>query len=452
MKKLMISVRRGSERFGMEISMNIFISHSSKDAVAAEKVCRVLEEKGNKCFIAPRDIRPGREYAEEIINGLEQSAVVVLLMSKNANQSPHVLREVEHAVSNKIPILVYKLEDVVLTKSMEYFLMTHQWIDREEAGDYREILDFVQDLPTPGQKKSRRSEKCFAAAAVTLFVVLAALLAYGSLHRQKKAEVQVGDTVLFGSYYGEDIAWRVLKLSEDGTQAVLVSKDILTMKAFDAAESGSYNRDGENDYWSLESAADTDIELQARVRGNSDWSVSNLRTWLNSDSEVVAYQDQPPMSSAMAEKKNGYNNEPGFLHDFTADELEAIVEQENVTKGNGISETDAVTTYDKVYLLSAEELSWFDEAGISKWAVPAQTAVEHDDSGWYLSDYNEFGIKELSWWLREPDTEAGSLCYLVDNGYTTDILRKENAGLEGFGVRPALTVDLGTATFRDIPE
>lgn len=449
MKKLMISVRRGSELFGMEISMNIFISHSSKDAVAAEEVCRVLEEKGNKCFIAPRDIRPGREYAEEIINGLEQSSAVILLMSKNANQSPHVLREVEHAVSNKIPILVYKLEDVILTKSMEYFLMTHQWIDREEAGDYREILDLVQDLPTSGQKKSRRSVKCFAAAAVIIFVALAAFLVHGSLHRQKRAEVQVGDTVLFGSYCGEDIAWRVLKLSEDGTQAVLISKDILTMKAFDAAESGSYNRDGENDYWSRESAADTDMELQARVRGNSDWSVSNLRTWLNSDSEVVAYQDQSPMSSAMAEKKNGYNNEPGFLHDFTADELEAIVEQENVTKGNGISETAEVTTYDKVYLLSTEELSWFDEAGISKWAVPAQTAVEHDDSGWYLSDYNEFGIKELSWWLREPDTEAGSLCYLVDNGYTANILRKENAGLEGFGVRPALTVDLGTATFRD---
>lgn len=472
MKKLMISVRRGCNRFGMEINMNIFISHSSKDAAAAEEICRLLEEKGNKCFIAPRDIRPGKEYAEELINGLEQSEAVVLLMSQNANQSPHVLREVEHAVSNKIPILVYKLEDVVLTKSMEYFLMTHQWIDREESGDYREILDFVQDFTADDQKKSVNNKRSIEnirntknigspkgiicrksiATAVILFVALAGLLVYGSLHRHKKAEVQVGDTVLFGSYHGEDIAWRVLKLSEDGTQAVLVSKDILTMKAFDAAESGTYNRDGENDYWSRESAADTDMELQARVRGNSDWSVSNLRTWLNSDSEVVDYKDQPPMSSAMAEKKNGYNNEPGFLYDFTDDELEAIVEQENVTKGNGISKADTVTTYDRVYLLSAEELSWFDEAGISKWAVPVQTAVEHDDSGWYLSDYNEFGIKELSWWLREPDTESGSLCYLVDNGYTTNILRKENAGLEGFGVRPALTVDLGTATFRDIPE
>jgi len=435
--------------------MNVFISHSSKDAVVAEEICRLLEDKGNKCFIAPRDIRPGREYAEEIIDGLERSDAVILLMSQNANQSPHVLREVEHAVSNKIPILVYKLEDVTLTKSMKYFLMTHQWIDRKEAGDYREILSFVQDFETGkesgrGEKKEARRSGIFA--AVILFALLASLLMYGSLHKQKRADVQVGDTVLFGSYYGDDIAWRVLKISEDGTQAVLISKDIITMKAFDAAEGGSYNREGGKDYWSRESEADTDMELQTRVRGSSDWSVSNLRTWLNSDSEVVSYQDQPPMSSAMAEKKNGYNNEPGFLHDFTADELEAIVEQENITKGNALSEEDSVTTYDRVYLLSVDELAWFDEAGISKLAVPAQTAVEHDDSGWYMSDYNEFGIKELSWWLRDPDTEAGSLCYLVDNGYTTDILRKENAGLEGYGVRPALTVDLRSVRFRDISE
>lgn len=452
--------------------MSIFISHSSKDASVAEKICAFLEEKGKKCFIAPRDIRPGKEYAEEILNGLEQSEAVILLMSQNANQSPHVLREVEHAVSRKIPVLTYKLEDVILTKSMEYFLMTNQWGERNGTDDFADILSFVQELETRGEteavedhtdtekrknvEKRKNIEKRtiaggFAAVIAVLFAV-AFFWMYGNLHGQQTAGVQIGDTVLFGSYYGEDIAWRVLKISEDGTQAVLISKDILTMKAFDAAESGCYNRDGEIDYWSRESAADIDMELQIRVRGNSDWSVSNLRTWLNSDSEVVAYQDQPPMSSAMAEKKNGYNKEAGFLHDFTDEELKAIVEQENITKTNGLYDADTITTYDRVYLLSTEELSWLDEAQISKWAVPTQKAVEHDDSGWYMSDYNAYGIKELSWWLREPDSEAGSLCYLVDNGYTTNILREENAGLEGYGVRPALTVDLQTVAFRHIPE
>lgn len=40
-------------------------------------------------------------------------------------------------------------------------------------------------------------------------------------------DIQVGDTIEFGSYRGEKIEWRVLKLSNNGKSAVIVSKDIL---------------------------------------------------------------------------------------------------------------------------------------------------------------------------------------------------------------------------------
>ena len=73
--------------------MQIFISHSSVDAKAAANICELLERSGNKCFIAPRDIRSGREYAEELINGIDRSTAMILLMSENANHSPHVLRD-----------------------------------------------------------------------------------------------------------------------------------------------------------------------------------------------------------------------------------------------------------------------------------------------------------------------------------------------------------------------
>ena len=44
--------------------MHIFISHSSEDSELAKKLCGMLEAEGHKCFIAPRDIRSGYEYAE----------------------------------------------------------------------------------------------------------------------------------------------------------------------------------------------------------------------------------------------------------------------------------------------------------------------------------------------------------------------------------------------------
>lgn len=53
----------------------------------------------------------------------------------------------------------------------------------------------------------------------------------------------------------------------------------------------------------------------------------------------------------MAEHKNGYQNEAGFLHGFTEVELAAIVETQNTTNGNSLSASGSVTTADRVYLL-----------------------------------------------------------------------------------------------------
>ena len=126
--------------------MQVFISHSSQDADTASKICEKLEKAGHSCFIAPRDIRSGHEYAEEIIDGIDRSGVMLLLLSKTANSSPHVLREVERAVSKKINIVVYKLEEVELTKSMEYFLMAHQWINEKLDKGYDEIISCINKL------------------------------------------------------------------------------------------------------------------------------------------------------------------------------------------------------------------------------------------------------------------------------------------------------------------
>lgn len=446
--------------------MSIFISHSSKDADVALKICEILEKNGKKCFIAPRDIRMGKEYAEEIVNGIDYAEAMVLLMSEHANKSPHVLREVERAVSKSIPILVYALEKVELSKSMEYFLMSHQWMNVEAGTDYTELINYICDLNT-GKKAAQVKEPELVSAAtpkkkrlrsilaiVMSMVLVAGVAGYGgyyfAMHGSRqttvKQELKVGDTVTFGNYNGEPISWRVLKIKENN-EAVLISKDILTMKAFDAAESGKFNYNGEEDYWKENSAADTDMELQALVRGNSDWSVSNIRTWLNSSEEVVKYADQPPKVSAMAEHKNGYDNEAGFLYGFTEEELSAIREQENITKGNALSEKNEVVTMDRVYLLSLDELQWFEEAGISILATPTQAAVEQDKSNWYAVDLSAYGVKEYCWWLREPVEGMASKCYMVGNGYYEENLRQENVGLEGFGIRPAITVDLSSDLF-----
>lgn len=124
----------------------VFISHSSKDGNIASELCNYLEENGKKCFIAPRDIQYGHEYAEEIVNGVDNSDSMVLMLSNSSNSSPHVLREVERAVSKSVPIIIYKLEEVELSKSMEYFLMTHQWVSAKTKEGFKDILKHINEI------------------------------------------------------------------------------------------------------------------------------------------------------------------------------------------------------------------------------------------------------------------------------------------------------------------
>jgi OFA family oxalate/formate antiporter-like MFS transporter len=106
-----------------------FISYSSKDKPTADAVCATLESRGIRCWIAPRDVLPGEEYAASIINAIHESRLLVLVFSSGANQSPQVLREVERAVSRGLPILPLRIENVSPSASMEYYISSQHWLD-----------------------------------------------------------------------------------------------------------------------------------------------------------------------------------------------------------------------------------------------------------------------------------------------------------------------------------
>lgn len=468
--------------------MRIFISHSSHDAETATGICSVLEGDGHSCFIAPRDIRPGREYAEEIINGIIGADILLLLLSEQSNQSPHVLREVERAGSSRIPIVVYKLEEVALTKSLEYFLMTNQWIDGTEDSNYRKALEAFKCQPDSGtdlpdknlserglRKKGGQSVVKIMVPALVLLLAIGGIVfavgkteqsandggqnidsraqgaddggldAGGGVQAADAVDLSLGASVVFGTYEGEPIVWRVLHVSEDEEQLILVSDKILTMKAFDAAESGKYNSDGDKDYWT---AVIEDKLLEARVRGSNLWCDSNIRTWLNSEKENVVYADQAPTASAMSEKKNGYSNEAGFLHGFTEEERAVLREMRVVTIGNVLMDSWGTETDDRVFLLSQKELEWFEEADISYYTAPTENAVEQDQTGWYEGYSLSYGVEAYPWLLRDPAEDSASRCMAVGNGngyhageIPLDILDQIEAGVEGFGIRPAICVD-----------
>lgn len=108
---------------------DVFIAHSSLDKPTADAICDVLEREKVRCWIAPRDVLPGTIWGESIIEALDASSVMVIVFSASSNVSPQVVREVERAVSKGIPIIPSRIDDVRMTKSMEYFLSTPHWLD-----------------------------------------------------------------------------------------------------------------------------------------------------------------------------------------------------------------------------------------------------------------------------------------------------------------------------------
>lgn len=111
------------------MAYDVFISYSSKDKPTGDATCSVLESKGIRCWIAPRDITPGVDWGEAIIDGINSTKVFVLIFSSHANASQQIKREVERAVSHGLPIIPLRIEDVRPEKALEYFLSVPHWLD-----------------------------------------------------------------------------------------------------------------------------------------------------------------------------------------------------------------------------------------------------------------------------------------------------------------------------------
>lgn len=108
---------------------DVFISYSTKNTEFAEAVCENLENNDIECWIAPRNIKTGTNYAKEIMDGLEAAKLVVLVFSKDAQESEYVNNEIDTAFSSNKCIVSLKVDDSFPEKKMEFFLKNTQWLD-----------------------------------------------------------------------------------------------------------------------------------------------------------------------------------------------------------------------------------------------------------------------------------------------------------------------------------
>ena len=166
--------KRASERYGTakdlaedlqhwispDLSKDIFLSHASQDSEITQSLCNLIEIKGVRCWIAPRDIPPGDNYGEAIIRAIEATQVTVLMLSSHANSSLHVIHEVERATSKRKKVVPIRLENVLPDKALELHLSTAQWLDLDRSnldGVAQKLVDLVSALKEEKERAASQS-------------------------------------------------------------------------------------------------------------------------------------------------------------------------------------------------------------------------------------------------------------------------------------------------------
>jgi hypothetical protein len=134
----------------------VFLSYSHPDRGIADAVCSYLETHTVPCWMAPRDILPGRSFPESIIDAIDRSRIVVLIFSRHSNASPHVVRELTRAVSRNIPIVPFRVEDILPSKNMEYLINVPHWMEAAAPpveSHFPELLETIRAHLAQMEKK-----------------------------------------------------------------------------------------------------------------------------------------------------------------------------------------------------------------------------------------------------------------------------------------------------------
>lgn len=108
---------------------DVFISYSTKDKRVADALVHYLEERRIGCWIAPRDIAGGAEYADVIVGAIETTRIVLVLFSDAAQHSQWVRSEINRAMTLGKVIIPVKIADVIPEKGMGLYLGDRHWVD-----------------------------------------------------------------------------------------------------------------------------------------------------------------------------------------------------------------------------------------------------------------------------------------------------------------------------------
>ena len=238
------------------------------------------------------------------------------------------------------------------------------------------------------------------------------------------------------TYYDKPILFTVMEHNHAGdpdNSTALVTTGIITIKCFDAAEPNNSDSD-------------------CRQKGNNRYLYSNIKQWLNSDKPAGQWYvaqhsaDAAPISSGIKENKNAYDQEAGFLANFS-EQMKAKLF--TVTKRVGTSTTVNGKSYEnvtqKIFLLSGIEVDGRIRNGDAGGSIYELFKTERNRRACYTAEAiektenvlgKEYIGKPGYYWVSTPMTNNSYDNFLA---YTEDACSYTRV-YESRGVRPACVV------------
>lgn len=107
----------------------VFISHCEEDHSTALDICRRIELRGVKCWIAPRDVVVGEDYLTRIGQAITRSGAFVVVLSDRTNRSRFVKAEAEYAFNDDLTIFPVRIENIEIEEGLRVLVSIHHRID-----------------------------------------------------------------------------------------------------------------------------------------------------------------------------------------------------------------------------------------------------------------------------------------------------------------------------------
>lgn len=136
----------------MKFDYDLFISYARANSDIANYIVEQIERRGYRCFIDSRDIRRGYDFEDEIFRAIPKSTAILLILSKESNDSSNVKSEIKTAAEKGRPIFPLRIgNDFDLSAKLGYYISSIQRLDAfPKVLDVHldEIVHFISEIST----------------------------------------------------------------------------------------------------------------------------------------------------------------------------------------------------------------------------------------------------------------------------------------------------------------